>query len=279
MTIQAGVVGSPARHSLSPLIHGAWLQAAGIDGVYGLYDIAPDGFSALIEQVRAEGLSGLNVTLPFKEQALAMADEVSRLARMSAAANLLVFRDGKIIADNTDGLGLLQALTEQAPQLIISGAKVVMLGAGGAARGAVAALVEAGAEVVVVNRTLARAERLVEDIGAVSGSTKLSAAGLADALEGAALIVNATSAGLNGANEGGFDLAAAPETAVVMDMVYKPLLTSLLRDARDRGHRVVDGLAMLIGQARPSFEAFYGVAAPSDVDVRALCLAELERRR
>lgn len=276
MTIRAGVVGSPAKHSLSPLIHGAWLKAAGIDGAYGLHDLAPDGFAAFLATARAEGLRGVNVTLPFKEQALAAADEATPDAVLAGAANLLVFEDGGIFAHNTDGYGLLAALSEQAPDLVLDKHRAVVLGAGGAARGAVAALTAAGAEVVVVNRTQARAEALVEAIrDASSRKVMLSTGTYAEAIERAALIVNATSAGLSGSPDGGFDLSAAPREAVVMDMVYKPLETPFLRQAKARGMTTVDGLAMLIGQARPSFEAFFGEPAPEDVDVRALCLEAL----
>lgn len=276
MTIRAGVVGSPARHSLSPLIHGAWLKAAGVDGDYALYDLAPDGFAAFLDEARARGLRGVNVTLPFKEQALAAADTATPDARAAGAANLLIFEDGRLLAHNTDGYGMLAALTEQAPGLELKDAKVVVLGAGGAARGAVAALTAAGARVVVVNRTQARADALIAAVSAASARpAKLSTASLTMATPEASLIVNATSAGLDGADDGGFDLSAAPTTAVVMDMVYKPLVTPLLAKAAARGCRTVDGLAMLIGQARPSFEAFYGAPPPADVDVRTLCLRAL----
>lgn len=276
MTILAGVVGSPAKHSLSPLIHGAWLKAAGIDGRYGLYDLRADEFPAFLAQAKADGLRGVNVTLPFKEQALAAATSPTPDALLAGAANLLVFEDGGIFAHNTDGYGLLAALEEQAPNLSLNKNKVVVLGAGGAARGAVAALTATGAEVVVVNRTRAKADTLVAEItGAAPHSVKLYSSAYAAAIEGAALIVNATSAGLSGQNDGGFDLSGAPKSCVVMDMVYKPLETPLLAQARRLGMTTVDGLAMLIGQARPSFEAFFGEAPHADVDVRGLCLETL----
>ncbi len=273
--IRAGVVGSPAKHSLSPLIHGAWLKAAGIAGEYGLYDLAPDGFAAFLEEARASGMRGVNVTLPFKGEALAAADEASPDAQLAGAANLLIFEEGGTYAHNTDGYGLLAALSEQAPELILDKAKVVVLGAGGAAKGAVAALMAAGAEICVVNRTAERAEALVQELRHKAvRPVKLSTASLAVALADAALVVNATSAGLNG-SAGGFELGDAPDTAVVMDMVYKPLETPFLKSARARGMVTVDGLAMLIGQARPSFEALFGQAPPDDVDVRGLCLERL----
>lgn len=276
MTLRAGVVGSPAKHSLSPLIHGAWLKAAGIDGTYGLFDIAADGFTDFLEDARANGLAGVNVTLPFKEQALVAATWASPDAKLAAASNLLLFDGNETYAHNTDGYGLLAALEEQAPRLTLAKHRAVVLGAGGAARGAAAALASAGAEVVVVNRTPSKAEALVTDIQAgAPRPVKISAASLAVALPGAALVVNATSAGLDGAADGGFDLSAAPTTAVVMDMVYKPLETPFLAQARARGMATVDGLAMLIGQARPSFEALFGEPPPRDMDVRALCLQAL----
>jgi shikimate dehydrogenase len=272
--IRAGVIGRPIVHSLSPLIHGAWIEAAGLDAEYGRY--TPDegeSFAACVARLRAAGLKGLNVTLPFKEEALALADEASEIAQASGAANLLTFEAGRVRADNTDGIGLMAALAEQAPDLDIAGRPVVLLGAGGAARGALAALVGAGAEEIrVLNRTLERAEALAErDARAYA----LPLGWAAQAFGGAGLVVNATAAGLSGAPELDLPLHALPSDAVVMDMVYKPLETGLLRAARARGLVGVDGLAMLIGQAVPSFEAFFGRPPTGGVDVRALCLQAL----
>ena len=186
-TLLAGVVGRPVRHSLSPRIHSAWIAAAGIDGAYAPFPIPETGFRRFVEGMRGGVIRGVNVTIPYKEEALALADAADALARRSGAANLLLFHaDGEVEARNTDGPGLIQALAE-AP---------------------------------------------------------------------------------------GFDPAAAP--AVVMDMVYKPLETGLLRQARASGRPTVDGLSMLINQAAPAFEAFYGAPVPPGVDVRALCLEVLE---
>ena len=272
----AGVVGRPVTHSLSPLIHNAWIDALGIDAVYIPFSVTPAGFPALVEGLRGGGVRGLNVTLPFKGQALAAADRTSPMAAAAGAANLLTFtEDGTIVADNTDGHGLLAAFSEQAPGWRADDGPVLLLGAGGAAQGAIAALLEAGApEVRVVNRTRARAEALAASVPRTSAHTL---ADFATAAGGAAALVNATSAGLVGETLT-LDLAALPAHAIVMDMVYAPLRTPLLRQAQARGLRTVDGLAMLIGQARPSFEAFFGQSPPSEVDVRTLCLAELERR-
>lgn len=261
MTIPAGVAGQPIAHSLSPLIHTAWIAAAGLDADYrafGPEDAA--GFAALVADGRAGGLRGLNVTAPFKEQALALADEASATAVTCGSANLLLFGDGRVRADSTDGAGLMAALAEQAPQLKLRGQSVVVLGAGGAARAAVAALTAAGADVGVLNRTRARAEALAADLGA----RVIDAA----ALDEAALVVNALSVPPD------IDVSRLRDDVVLMDMTYRPLLTPFLTRGRSRGLATVDGLAMLIGQARPSFSALFG-QEPPDIDVRSRALAAL----
>lgn len=276
--IRAGVVGSPARHSLSPLIHTAWLRAARIDGQYGLYDIAPDGFADFLKGALDQGLRGVNVTLPFKEQALNAADEASEIAKAAGAANLLIFEAGGIRAGNTDGEGLLFALASQAPHVKVLDRPVVLLGAGGAAKGAAAALARAGAsEIRIVNRTAARAEQLAVDL-MMDFDADIRRCDFEEALAGAGLLINAATAGLGGHDDRALDLSTAPDDMVVMDMVYSPLVTPLLARARNRGLQIVDGLEMLIGQAIPSFEAFYGQLPPRDVDVRGLALEELGRR-
>ena len=271
----AAVVGHPVAHSLSPVLHNAWLAAAGIDAVYVGLDAREGGFRRLVDGLKGSNFAGLNVTLPFKEEALAAADDVHSRAARAQAANLLVFRKGKIHADNTDGLGLLAAFAEQAPGFDPKAGPVVVLGAGGAARGAVAAFLDAGCpHVRVVNRTFARAQALTADLGG-------EAFGMADAepaFRGAVAVINATSGGLSGDIASDFPLESTPPDCVVMDMVYKPLLTTFLAQARRLGRPTVDGLAMLIGQAAPSFEALFGQPPPKDVDVRSLALKSLEMR-
>lgn len=261
MTLRAGVAGQPIAHSLSPLIHTAWIAAAGLDADYRAFGpVDAAGFADLVADGRAGRLRGLNVTAPFKEQALALADEASAAARTCGSANLLVFENGQVRADSTDGVGLMAALAEQAPPLDVRDRPVVVLGAGGAARAAVAALGAAGAEVGVLNRTRARAEALARDLGATVVG--------ADALPGAVLVVNALSVPPD------IDLSSLRDDAVLMDMTYRPLLTPFLTQGRARGLATVDGLAMLIGQARPSFHALFG-QAPPDIDVRSLALKTL----
>ena len=274
-TAVAGVVGRPVRHSLSPIIHNAWLAAAGLDGVYVALSPAPERLGALIEGLRGGAMRGLNVTIPYKEQALALADQVSDRAAGAGAANLLVFaEDGRVLADNTDGHGLLAAFAAQAPAFQAAGTPVVILGAGGAARGAAAAFVAAGApQVRLINRTRAKALAIAEALGErvkVFGWDEL---GLA--MAGAGALVNATALGLEGGAPLELDLAGLPQEAVVMDMVYRPLHTPLLTCAQASGRMIVVGLEMLIRQAEPSFEAFFGQPPPASVDVRALALAAM----
>jgi shikimate dehydrogenase len=269
----AGVAGAPVRHSLSPMIHNAWLRAAGIDGVYVAFAPPQDAFPAFAEGLRGGAVAGLNVTIPFKQQALAVADSASDLARAAGAANLLLFHEnGRIEARNTDGEGLIQALAVQAPGFDPATGPALVLGAGGAARGAVAALLQAGApRVDVCNRTLDRARQLAEAFGPAVRAYDQPDRAAADA----AVVVNATSLGLGGGAGPELDWAVVPDNCVAMDMVYKPLTTDFLSRAKARGLRTVDGLEMLIRQAMPSFEAFYG-APPPAIDVRQLVLDALE---
>jgi shikimate dehydrogenase len=273
MTIQAGVIGHPVGHSLSPAIHGAWIAAAGLDASYEAVLAPEHAFREMIAQLRQRGFAGVNVTLPFKEQALGLADRATERAQMAGAANVLVFHKDAVVADNTDGEGLIAAFAEQAPAFAAREAAVTILGAGGAARGAAAAMLSAGAaEIRLVNRTAAKAEDLAHELG--GQVSVFSWDEVADALGDATALVNATSLGLAGKHPLVIDLGPLPAGAPVMDMVYQPLETPLLAQARAQGRPVVDGLAMLIGQARPSFAAFFGRPPPA-IDVRAVVLDAL----
>jgi shikimate dehydrogenase len=259
-----GIAGNPVAHSLSPLIHNAWLAAAGLDAAYVPFaPVDAAGFETLVAAGRAGLVAGINVTAPFKEQAFALADAASNTARASGSANILVFREGRVTADSTDGEGLLRALSAQAPKLELSGVPVVMLGAGGAARAGVAALATAGAHVRIVNRTRSRAEALAADLGGT-----VTAVDAEMAFNGARLVVNALSV------QPELDPGRLEPGTVVMDMTYRPIVTPLLQAARDAGLPTVDGLAMLIGQAGPSFRAIFGTAPPS-LDPRPMLLAHL----
>lgn len=267
----AGVVGAPISHSLSPLIHNAWIDACGLDAVYVAFPVAPSGLASLVEAFRGGLVLGLNITAPFKEQALLLANQASLRAQDAGAANLLLFRgNGTVEADNTDGEGLLGALLGQGAPFDPRARPSLVLGAGGAARGAVSALLKAGAPgVFIVNRDRARGEALAKSFGERASAPSSQETKMAMASVGA--VINATPAGLEAASQNGVDLAALAIDAVVMDMAYRPLITPLLASARARGLTTVDGLEMLIGQARPSFEAIFGRPSPN-LNVRSLVL-------
>lgn len=260
----AGIAGNPVAHSLSPVIHNAWLAAGGINGAYVPFAPADAaGFEALVAAGRAGLIMGLNVTAPFKEQAFALADQATAAARLTSSANILQIENGRVLADSSDGIGLMRGLREQAPDLDVAGRPVVMLGAGGAARAGSGALVEAGAEVRIVNRSPDRAQALAVDLGP---SVRVMTA--KDAFDGAALVINALSVPPS------IDFDRIAPGTVVMDMTYKPLATPFLTAARERGLPTVDGLAMLIGQAAPSFEALFR-RPPPPLDLRALLMTHL----
>ncbi len=272
----AGVVGRPISHSLSPRLHNIWIRAAGLNAVYMALEPQEANFSALLNGLRGSGISGLNVTSPFKTEALRLADRRTDRAARCGAANLLVFSaDGRISADNTDGDGLAYALKNQAPNLQIHQTDVLILGAGGAARGAAVALSDLGAgRVWIHNRSRQRAEKLVADLRPHFGE-RLCIFDPSDQSKGTAalsLMINATPSGLEASACLGDRLGHLPQLCAVMDMVYRPVETPLLRLAKSTGRPTVDGLDMLIGQARPSFVAFFGCDAIED-DVRSELLA------
>lgn len=272
-TMRAGVVGDPVAHSLSPLIHRAWIEGLGIDAAYDKIAVKAEDFTAFVASHRGgRELAGVNVTIPHKESALALADVVHPAAAKAGAANLLLFhKNGAVEARNTDGIGLLEAFRAQAPGFDITAGPVLLLGAGGAARGAVAALVAAGCrDVRILNRTSGRAEVIAAAFGGAARAIDTQEQG-----RGAAAVINATSLGLNGGPGPDIDWGRMAPDAVAMDMVYKPLRTHFLEKARSEGLRTVDGLEMLIRQAVPSFKAFYGDDPPANVDVRALALSAL----
>jgi shikimate dehydrogenase len=267
----AGVIGDPVAHSRSPRLHGHWLRRHGIDGHYVPFHVAPDDLSDALRMLPRVGVVGVNVTIPHKEAVFSLADHITDRARMAGAANTLTFRADGIHADNTDGIGFVAALDQGAPHRDRT-APALILGAGGAARGLVAALLEAGASAVTIaNRTSARAEALSE---LFDGRVRPIAWGAAAAaMADHALLVNATSLGMSGQPTLDMPLDALPSTAVVSDIVYTPLETPLLAAARARGLVAVDGLGMLLHQAAPGFEAWFGVAPAVDDDLRAAVLA------
>lgn len=255
----AGVVGWPVSHSLSPRLHGHWLAEHRIDGAYVPLPLARERLAEGLAALAMLGFSGVNLTVPHKEAAFALAHEVDAPARAAGAVNLLIFQEGRFVGRNTDSAGLAASLVESLGADALRGKPVTMLGAGGAARAAVLALDQLGAgEVRVVNRDRHRAETLIR---ALTGfvAAKLNLAIWPDAGAGAALLINTTSAGMQGNSPLDISLDPLPTNAAVCDIVYNPLETALLRMARARGHRTVDGLGMLMHQAVPSFAALFGV--------------------
>jgi len=256
----AGVIGDPVAQSLSPRLHAHWLTVHGVDGAYVPLAVARSDFAYAIAGLRAAGFRGVNVTVPHKEAAFALAEDLDGAARTTGAVNLLVFHNDRLEGRNTDVAGLHHSLAEGLGANGVQGKPVVLLGAGGAARGAVLALGQLGAgEIRIVAR--ARAATLAADL---KGAAKAKLRGMdwkdwPEAAKDVALVVNATSAGMRGKPALDLPLDPLPTSAVVCDIVYNPLETPLLRDARARGHNVIDGLGMLMHQAVPSFEAFYGV--------------------
>lgn len=255
----AGVLGWPVGHSRSPRLHGHWLEVHGIDGAYLPLPVRPERFESAVRALVDLGFRGANVTLPHKEAALALCDAVTPLARRIGSVNTLVFREGSIEGDSSDGFGFLENLRQEAPSWRAEAGPAVVLGAGGAARAVVAALLDAGApRVRLLNRTPVRAEALAGELGGA-----IEVLGWGDwrpALAGAGLLVNTTTLGMTGQPPLEIELAALPPAALVNDIVYAPLETPLLAAARARGNPVADGLGMLLHQARPGFEAWFGVA-------------------
>lgn len=269
----AGVFGHPVTHSRSPRLHGFWLQRYGIDGAYIPLGVAPSGFAAAVRALVDLGFRGANVTIPHKLAAFEICDQVTPFARRAGAVNTLIFRDGRIEGSNTDGFGFLESIREAAPGWRADAGPAVLLGAGGAARAIAAALLDAGAPLVtLVNRTAAKAEALARDLGG-----PIHVADRAP-LEDAALLVNTTSLGMQGQPGLEVDLAPLPANAVIADIVYVPLETLLLAAARARGLVAVDGLGMLLHQARPGFEAWFGVAPQVDQALRDEVAADIPRR-
>ena len=269
----AGIMGWPVGHSLSPRLHGHWLRRHGIDGAYVPLAVPPERLEQALRALPALGLRGCNLTLPHKEAALALVDRATALARRVGAVNTVVVTpDGMLAGDNTDGFGFLANLADGCPRWRAEAGPAVLLGAGGAARAVAVALLDAGApEVRLLNRTPDRAQKLA---GELDGPVvAVSWAERAAALDGAALLVNTTSLGMAGQPPLVLSLDALPRTALVADVVYTPLITPLLAVARAHGNPVVDGLGMLLHQARPGFHAWFGVEPVVDQELRAVVLA------
>lgn len=270
----AGVIGSPIAHSKSPKLHQHWLKAYGIKGHYVPMDVAQSDLREVIAALPKAGFVGCNVTVPHKETVLALADVVTDRAALIGAANTLIFRkDGRLHADNTDGYGFIANLRQNAPAWNPAAGPAAVIGAGGGARAVIASLIEVGApEIRIANRTRARAEALRTEFGAKVVVHDWVQAG--NMLEGAATVVNTSSLGMVGKPEFRIPLDALSPSAVVTDLVYTPLRTHLLEEAAAIGCVTVDGLGMLLHQAAPAFERWFGIRPEVDDATRAAILTE-----
>ncbi len=270
----AGVMGWPVSHSRSPRLQGHWLQRYGIDGAYLPLPVNPGDFETVFRALPKMGFSGVNVTIPHKEAALSLADEADDLARRIAAANTIIFReDGSSLATNTDGFGFLMNLQDQVSDWKAD-APAVVLGAGGAARAIIVALIDRGVpEIRLLNRTKARAEAIAGELGSpvhVLDWTEREAA-----LSDAGLLVNTTSLGMKDNPPLEIRLDDLPPQATVADIIYAPVETDLLISAKARGSRVVTGPGMLLHQAVPGFEAWFGRRPVVDDALRQAVFPEI----
>jgi shikimate dehydrogenase len=271
----AGVMGWPVAHSLSPRLHGHWLRRYEIDGAYVPLPVRPERLEQALGALPALGFAGTNLTIPHKEAAVSLVDRLSPAAERIGAVNTVVVEpDGTLSGDNTDGFGFIASLSERRLGWDAAVGPTVVLGAGGAARAIAVALLDAGApEVRLLNRTPERARALAGELGGPVHAVEWAERSLA--LADAALLVNTTSLGMHGQPPLDLALDALPRTALVTDVVYSPLITALLAAARARGNPVVDGLGMLLHQARPGFRAWFGVDPVVDGDLRAAVIAGL----
>jgi len=270
---QACVIGWPISHSRSPLIHNHWLEKYGIAGRYDKRAVEPEALAGFLASFRDE-LVGANVTIPHKEAVFERVSIGDELTAKLGSVNTLYLRDGKLLGTSTDGYGYVANLLQTVPDFVVRGANVVVLGAGGAAKSIVGALVERQVgKVTVANRSPERARQLAAMFGEQINPVGLEA--VHDALPSADLLINTTSLGMTGKDDLALDVSLLPAHAVVSDIVYVPLITTLLEAAFGRGLRIVDGLGMLLHQAVPGFELWFGIRPEVTPELRAILEADI----
>lgn len=267
--VLAGVMGWPVAHSRSPVIHGHWIARHGLKGAYVLLPVRPENLELAIRALPVLGFAGCNVTVPHKINAMKLMDELHPSAKRIAAINTIVVQaDGRLLGANNDGIGYIQSLRDADPAWRGNAGPALILGAGGAARAIVVGLLDEGApEIRIANRTLETAQALAAEFG--PRVRALPWAERNEAMAGARLLVNSTTQGMHDQPALDLRLDALPKSAMVSDAIYIPLETPLLRDARLRGHRTVNGLGMLLNQARPAFQAWFGVMPEITPELRA----------
>lgn len=273
---KACVMGHPVAHSRSPMIHGYWLRTLALPGAYELKDLTPEAFPDFVTHLAANGYVGGNVTVPHKEAAFRLVDRRDEASEAVGAVNTLWLENGRLMGGNSDTHGFIANLDDRAPAWQVPGGRAVILGAGGAARSAVYALATRGLTVLVVNRTIERARELATHFGPRVSSYGYDA--LPRLLREADLLVNCTSLGMVGKPALEIDLVPLKLSAVVYDVVYVPLETGLLAAARARGHRVVDGLGMLLQQAGFGFRKWFGATPQVTPELRALVEADIRAK-
>ena len=270
------VIGHPIAHSRSPLIHGHWLATLGIAGHYDKQDVPPEAFPEFLTHLRAHGYAGANVTVPHKVAAHRLVGRRDGAAEAIGAVNTVWYEGDLLCGGNSDAHGFIESLDQSAPGWDVANARAVVLGAGGAAHAAAFALAARGVAVAVVNRTGERARELAFSLG--RGITAHEMAELPRLMAIADLLANCTSLGMVNEPPLALDLAPLKRSAVVCDVVYVPLETALLTAAAARGHRVVDGLGMLLQQAGYGFRKWFGVTPPVTPELRALIEADLHAK-
>jgi len=273
---KAFVTGSPVKHSRSPLIHRYWLKTLGLPGSYRAHEVAPDAFMDFIRSLKdgSSGFTGGNVTIPHKELAFRLADRPDALSQELGASNTLWLEDGLLHATNTDGRGFTANLDERHSGWDRHGTAVIF-GAGGASRAIIQAVRDRGfKEIHVVNRTVERARELADRFGPRVHAHPAGA--LAEVMTGAGLFINTTSLGMDGEAAPQLDFSPLAAGAVVTDIVYVPLRTPILKQAEEQGFAIVDGLGMLLHQAVPGFEKWFGRRPVVDAELRALIVADME---
>jgi shikimate dehydrogenase len=279
---KAILIGRPVKHARSPLIHGFWLEALGIPGAYHLAEVMPGAVKAFLQELPGRGYAGGNVTVPHKEEAFAACDRVTDRALSVGAVNTFWFEGGALVGDNTDGIGFIAHLDQTHPSWDQPPPHVLVLGAGGAARGVIAPLLDRQpASITIANRSSERAAMLETDLRRSRPDAPIRVIDWEsrdDALTGKDLVINTTSLGMSGHEPLPLDLARLTGSAIVADIVYVPLETPLLAAARARGLRVLDGLGMLLHQAVPGFERWFGARPEVTPALRAHLAADLENR-
>ena len=270
---RSAVIGNPISHSLSPKLHGYWLNRYGLEGSYTALRVTEDKLEETLHSLPKQGFVGANITLPHKVNVLQFADQITDRATLIGAANTLTFkRDGRIYADNTDGYGFISNLYQNAPDWDPKAGPAAVFGAGGAARAVLAALIDAGVpEIMIANRTRPKAEALRDDFGARVNVVDWVQAD--KMLPDAMTVVNTTSLGMKGAADFNVSLDGLRKDAVVTDIVYNPLITPFLKLAQSRGCMIVDGLGMLLHQGVPGFERWFGHRPEVDEDTRRAVLS------